>query len=35
MKRCGFLLLGMGLFFIGGQVYSLGLDIELESQLSS
>lgn len=35
MKKWGFLLLGMSLFFIGGQVYSPGLDIELESQLSS
>lgn len=35
MKKWGFLLLGMSLFFIGGQVYSPGLDIELESQISS
>lgn len=35
MKKSGFLVLIMILFFIGGQVYSPGPDIELESQLSS
>ncbi|UJF28433.1 D-alanyl-D-alanine carboxypeptidase family protein [Planococcus sp. 107-1] len=35
MKKWGFLLFIIIIFFIGGQVYSPSLDIELKSQLSS